>query len=46
LKVNTAQKLILLDEQIAEARSGEPADFETWRAKTEVVLRQVVGESD
>lgn len=46
MKVTTARKLALLNDQISEARNGEPEDFEAWRAKTEVVLRQAVGESD
>lgn len=46
MKVTTAKKLALLNDQISAARNGEPEDIEAWRAKTEVVLRQAVGESD
>jgi predicted nucleotide-binding protein len=46
MKVTTAKKLALLNEQITAARNGEPEDTDAWRAKTEVVLRQAVGESD
>ena len=44
--VKTAKKLLLLDEQITAARNGEPQDFNAWKAKTGVVLRNTVGESD
>lgn len=38
-----SRKLQLLDEQIAAANGGHPADFEGWRNQTEVVLRTVMG---
>lgn len=41
--VDLTRKLQLLDQQIAEANEGEPADFEAWQQKTEVVLRNVLG---
>jgi hypothetical protein len=46
VKVATAKKLILLEEQVNSARNGEPQDFEGWKAKTGMVLRTVLGESD
>ena len=46
MKTATAKKLLLLDEQITAARNGEPQDFNAWKAKTGVVLRNTVGESD
>ena len=35
----------MLDEQIIEANDGDPVDFSLWRQKTEVVLRNVVGDA-
>jgi predicted nucleotide-binding protein len=46
VKVDTARKLMLLDEQISDARSGEPKDFNAWKAKAGVVLRAAVGQDD
>ncbi|MFL0239280.1 TIR domain-containing protein [Mycobacterium sp. SMC-17] len=46
MKLTTAKKLILLDEQIHDARGGEPTDFNEWKAKTGVILRRTVGEAD
>lgn len=40
-----AKKLELLDQQIAAANGGHPADFGTWRNTTEVVLRSIFGEA-
>ena len=37
------RKLELLDRQIADANGGQPANFEAWKQKTEVVLRNVLG---
>lgn len=46
MKLATAQKLELIEEQIADARAGDPQNFEGWKAKTGVVLRQVLGDTD
>lgn len=40
-----AKKLELLDQQIAQARNGQPEDFELWKQKTDVVLRNVIGDA-
>ncbi len=39
-------KLDLLQAQIDEGNDGRPADFSLWRQKTEVVLRNVVGDAN
>jgi len=39
------RKMHLLEQQIVDANGGEPADFNLWKEKTEVVLRNVVGDS-
>src|SRR4051812_31704198 len=44
--MDKAEKLLLLDQQIAEANHGSPADFQLWRQKTEVVLRNVLGDAN
>jgi predicted nucleotide-binding protein len=44
--VNTAEKIELLDRQIEEANSGFPQDFELWQQRTEVVLRNLLGDSN
>jgi hypothetical protein len=41
--VDLAPKLQLLDEQIAAAKGGHPAEFQGWRDQTDVVLRTVMG---
>ena len=43
--VNHERKLELLDQRIAEANGGSPADFSLWQQRTEVVLRNVVGDA-
>jgi predicted nucleotide-binding protein len=43
--MDNSQKLDLLDQQIQEANAGRPADFNLWRQRTEVVLRNVVGDA-
>ena len=43
--MNLDKKLELLQQQVAEARAGEPEDFNLWRQRTEVVLRNVVGDA-
>jgi len=40
------EKLRLLQQQIEEANSGKPGDFNLWREKTDVVLRNVLGEAN
>ncbi len=42
--VDAARKIELLNQQIEEARGGQPEDFNLWRQRTEVVLRNVVGD--
>jgi hypothetical protein len=44
--VDAHQSLELLDEQIAVANAGEPADFARWRHETEVALRLVLGDTN
>lgn len=39
------RKIALLQQQIDEARDGSPADLTLWRQKSEVVLRNVVGDA-
>ncbi|OBB95931.1 TIR domain-containing protein [Mycobacterium sp. 852002-40037_SCH5390672] len=46
MKITTAQKLLRIEEQITAAQNGNPADFDTWRATAEVVLRFAVGDGD
>ncbi|WP_441964827.1 TIR domain-containing protein [Mycolicibacterium houstonense] len=46
MKLTTAKKLHLLDEQIGNAKGGSPENFEAWKARTEVVLRHAVGDTD
>lgn len=41
--VDLTRKLELLDRQIVDANGGRPTDFEAWKQKTEVVLRNVLG---
>lgn len=38
------RKIALLDKQIEDANNGYPANFESWKEETEVVLRTVMGE--
>jgi predicted nucleotide-binding protein len=40
------EKLALLQQQIDDANEGSPAEFSVWRQKTEVVLRNVVGDAN
>lgn len=42
--VDSARKTELLNQQIDEAHAGEPEDFNLWRQRTEVVLRNIVGD--
>jgi predicted nucleotide-binding protein len=44
--VDRNEKLALLQQQIDDANDGSPAEFSVWRQKTEVVLRNVVGDSN
>jgi predicted nucleotide-binding protein len=44
--VDQAKKLELLDQQIAAAKDGHPEDFTVWRQTTEVVLRNVLGDTN
>lgn len=37
------RKIAVLDQQVIDAKSGHPDDFEGWRTATEVVLRTVMG---
>lgn len=39
-----ARKLELINQQIADARRGDPSNFDEWLNKTEVVLRSIFGE--
>ncbi len=41
--MDLTRKLELLDQQIADANGGHPSNFEAWKQKTEVVLRNVLG---
>jgi len=41
--VDSRKKLELLDAQIDAANKGYPSDFDEWRNKTEVVIRQIFG---
>lgn len=42
--MNSARAVELLDQQIADAGNGNPANFDDWLNKTEVVVRSVFGE--
>lgn len=42
--MDLARKLELIDNQIADARGGDPANFSDWRNKTDVVVRAVFSE--
>lgn len=44
--VDQSRKIELLEQQINEARDGQPEDFNVWRERTEVVLRNVVGDAN
>jgi predicted nucleotide-binding protein len=46
VKVTTANKLLKLDEQISAANNGEPDDLNSWKAKSEIILRYAVGDDD
>lgn len=39
------RKLELIDQQIADARGGNPSNFDEWHNKTDVVIRSIFGES-
>lgn len=41
-----AKKIELLDKQIAAGADGNPDDFNLWKQTTEVVLRNVIGDSN
>jgi predicted nucleotide-binding protein len=45
MHVDTERKIALLDDKIAEANDGRPADFNVWRETTGVVLRNVLGDA-
>lgn len=42
--MDSARAIQLLDQQVADARGGSPANFNEWLHKTEVVVRSVFGE--
>lgn len=42
--MNLTRKTELIDEQISQANGGNPANFDDWHHRTEVILRQVFGE--
>lgn len=44
--MDSAAKLSLLQQQIDEAKGGTPDDFNLWRGRTEVVLRNVLGDAN
>lgn len=44
--METARKLALLEQQIEEANAGNPADFNLWRQKTDVTLRNTLGDAN
>jgi predicted nucleotide-binding protein len=46
MKLTTANKITRLSEQISAANGGTPADFAGWKATTDVVLRNAVGDDD
>lgn len=43
--VDRSKKLALLSEQIDEANDGYPDDFNLWKQRTDVVLRNVLGDA-
>lgn len=43
--MDAVKKLELLDNQIAAANGGQPENFRLWRERTEVVLRNVLGDA-
>lgn len=43
--MDTTRKIELLEQQILEASDGDPTDFNLWRDRTEVVLRNVLGDA-
>jgi hypothetical protein len=45
MRMDAKHKIVLLDDQIAEPNHGRPADFNLWREKTGVVLRNVLGDA-
>jgi predicted nucleotide-binding protein len=46
LAMDRVRKIQLLAQQIEDARNGQPEDFDLWRQRTEVVLRNVVGDAN
>lgn len=40
------EKLALIQQQIDDARDGNPENFRLWREKTDVVLRNVLGDTN
>lgn len=42
--MNIERKRELVEQQIAAAKQGQPDNFDEWRNKTEVVLRNVLGQ--
>jgi predicted nucleotide-binding protein len=44
--VNRDERIRVLNQQIADARNGSPEDFELWQQRTEVVLRNVLGDAN
>jgi predicted nucleotide-binding protein len=44
--VNRDEKIRVLQQQIADARNGDPEDFELWQQRTEVVVRNVLGDAN
>lgn len=38
------RQIALIDKQIEDANDGNPAEFDSWQNKTEVVLRSIFGE--
>jgi hypothetical protein len=41
--MDAAQKIALIEQQIADANDGSPVDFEKWRQQTSVVMRLALG---
>ena len=44
--MDNGRKLELLQQQIDEANSGRPSDFSLWRQRTDVTLRNVLGDAN
>jgi hypothetical protein len=43
--MNREEKIAALNQQIEEANAGHPADFQLWQQRTDVVLRNVLGDT-